>query len=414
MKLDRSHDFKIGMRRSVAVDQDRFKEVTRNMRGHVASLDIIRAVAVTWVIIHNFESPPEMEGIYEGVLGRLFSVGAAMGWVGVQLFFVLSGFLITGSLVDAKGKQNAMRNFYARRVLRIFPIFYVTLFVLLVLVPVIVGTPSWLTLSVDNQVWYWLYLSNWVEPLMRMGGPGMAHLWTLAVEEQFYLLWPLCVLFIDRTRLVWVCLLLILSAFLFRAAVTLGILDLPLLSAYVFTIARWDALAIGGLLAIAIRNPIWFNRLDSNAEKILLVGGAYILVVLFVTHDLTPTGDLISVVTQTVAAILSAYLIYRSITPGWMGRVFSGGGVFVFVRRVGLYSYAMYLFHRPLQYAWHSSYRLEASGDFALGIQLYNILVVFSLSFILAAISWQVIEQPLLKLKSYFRYSGDAPEEKIN
>ena len=108
------------------------------------------------------------------------------GWAGVQLFFVLSGFLITGILLETRDEKGALRRFLVRRGLRIFPLYYATLFVLLVVVP----PDPVVRAALHDQVYYWLYVSNWAQPFEHKI-PTLAHFWSLAVEEQFYLLWPL-------------------------------------------------------------------------------------------------------------------------------------------------------------------------------------------------------------------------------
>ena len=289
-----------------------------------------------------------------------------------------------------------------RRFLRIFPVFYVTLLVLLVILPLSGISPEWLRGDIDNQVWYWIYLANWAQPLLGYSTIGLSHLWTLAVEEQFYLVWPFCILLLaNQARVVWICLALVASATIFRLGVSGGFLDLPDAVTYQFTIARWDALAIGGMLAVAVRNKQWFGYLDSKAEYIAALAVVYILSVILVTHNFVPDGDILAVPNQTVSALLSGWLVWRAVTPGWISWIFSGG-LFSVIRAVGTYSYAMYLFHRPLQYLWYDTFFIHASGPYAVAIQTYNVVVVFIASFLLAAVSWRLIERPCLNLKSYF------------
>ena len=120
-----------------------------------------------------------------------------IGWIGVELFFVLSGFLITGILHDSKGTPGYFRNFYARRVLRIFPLYYATLLVF--------ATLHWLAplgFPLESQeLWVWMltYLTN--VGMVWQGFGGLAHFWSLAVEEHFYLFWPLVVWRLNRRQL---------------------------------------------------------------------------------------------------------------------------------------------------------------------------------------------------------------------
>ena len=110
------------------------------INSYVPGFDILRAVAVPWVIVHNFEG--SMPGHYSTIFGKIFNGMAEMGWVGVQLFFVLSGYLITGILIESQDKASATTHFYIRRALRIFPVFYLSIFLLLVLLPALGFKPD--------------------------------------------------------------------------------------------------------------------------------------------------------------------------------------------------------------------------------------------------------------------------------
>src|SRR5437763_217904 len=163
--------------------------------GYIPQLDGLRGTAVIMVLIGHAAS--FVEGLpYAGMVEYVRFT--------VDVFFVLSGFLITGILLDAKGSNHYFRNFYVRRVLRIFPLYYGFLFVFFILAPALrpptPGGPfeGWRA----SQGWFWSYLSNyqllfpqWVRPY------PLSHFWTLAVEEQFYLFWPTVVLLTSRKGL---------------------------------------------------------------------------------------------------------------------------------------------------------------------------------------------------------------------
>ena len=155
----------------------------------IRSLDGLRAIAIVLVMLHH---SPAMKAYF----------GAPRyGWVGVDLFFVLSGYLITGILVEAKGGPNYYRNFYARRALRIWPLYFAVLIAITVVMPRVVhsehfnvGLPPW---------YYFLLLQNlfFTRALLTFLSPT----WSLAVEEQFYLIWPFVISLISRTSLVRLC-----------------------------------------------------------------------------------------------------------------------------------------------------------------------------------------------------------------
>ncbi len=185
--------------------------------GHLPALDGLRALAVFVVVEHNISLVSGGEGL---LLHQLESM-LHRGWMGVQLFFVLSGFLITRILLETRRSPEYFRSFYSRRALRIFPLYYATLIFLFLLLPALGQTPSVLAedMPFSRQVWLWAYLSNWTGPRGLGGGsPPVFHFWSLAVEEQFYLLWPLVVLFCTPKRLMQVCGGVVLASLLCRAA----------------------------------------------------------------------------------------------------------------------------------------------------------------------------------------------------
>src|SRR2546427_5689081 len=126
--------------------------------------------------------------------------------MGVDLFFVLSGFLITGILLDTKGSRHYLRQFHARRVLRIFPLYYAALALFLILLPMLLPGDRVLRDLTADSVWYWTYLYNVkVAAAGFTSSSALGHFWSLAVEEQFYLIWPIVVLYLARRHLYGAC-----------------------------------------------------------------------------------------------------------------------------------------------------------------------------------------------------------------
>src|SRR5262249_33425960 len=204
---------------------------------HVRAFDGLRGIAILLVLLrHVGEDLPGRR------LGGLVDAALNAGWLGVDVFFVLSGFLITGILLDARGDEaqptpGYFRRFYARRALRIFPIYYLFL---------VITRPS-------GMWWYVSYASNvliarhgWPDGLLETGHP-----WSLAVEEQFYLVWPAIIAWTPRRWLAGLCVAVIGAAIAMRV---LLIHQGAALAAYVLTPARADTLAIGATLAIALRS----------------------------------------------------------------------------------------------------------------------------------------------------------------
>jgi peptidoglycan/LPS O-acetylase OafA/YrhL len=130
---------------------------------------------------------------------HLLTAFSSAGWIGVQLFFALSGFLITAALLDSQDGLHYFRNFYAKRALRILPLYYAVLLALLVVLPWFIAPR--VPYSYEQQATLWLFVLNWTQASPY----GFGHFWSLAIEEQFYLLWPLVVWRLAPRRLVTVC-----------------------------------------------------------------------------------------------------------------------------------------------------------------------------------------------------------------
>ena len=176
---------------------------------------------------------------------------AQAGAFGVDLFFVLSGFLITGILLDSAESPNYFRNFYARRVLRLFPVYYGYLLLVMIVLPSMhrilrVSMPDYS----GNWWWYLTYFTNW-KPNFAAPDPQLGHFWSLAVEEQFYIVWPALLLFAGCRRLVYVCVALVLSATVLRCVWSAeGVFWNQI---YRLTVTRWDTIAMGAMAALAVR-----------------------------------------------------------------------------------------------------------------------------------------------------------------
>jgi peptidoglycan/LPS O-acetylase OafA/YrhL len=345
---------------------------------------------------------------------RLFFDIASAGWVGVDLFFVLSGFLITGILYDAKGGAHFFRNFYMRRVLRIFPLYYAFLVLVLVLLPIVRPAGA---IPAETQFWLWTYLSNIL--FARVGWEGMpghtTHLWSLAIEEQFYMLWPLVVFFASRRRLVQICIGAIVFAELTRLGLHYSAPDG--IAGYALMPARIDALAIGALVAVLAREPSGAAMLLRLSRPVMLGAALWLAIVtgwtqLAVGETLPPLDVRVQLGAYTAISLLFGALLVRAIAApdsSLRARVLSSATLAAF----GRYSYALYLIHIVVRNVFHGQLtQLGGKLPTVLGSQLPAqvgvLLAGIGISYALAFASWHLFEKHFLALKRFFNYERRA------
>src|ERR1035437_5570398 len=215
------------------------------MNTHIKALDGIRGLAILIVLMHHFGDGTL---IPNSAFERAFSDVLQFGWCGVDLFFCLSGFLITGILLATVDHPNYFRRFYARRILRIFPAYY--LFVAVIVLSVIAANHfGYYRHNTDGQLWIWFYLSNWHDTAL----PRTGHLWSLAIEEQFYLVWPLAIAAF-RLRALSFCLYIAILSFIARL-VAVYMFGCGGRTIYMMTPFRMDGLALGGAAACIAASP---------------------------------------------------------------------------------------------------------------------------------------------------------------
>lgn len=369
------------------------------------SLDGLRGLAILVVIFHNVGLAGHWDS--DGAVVKVLELLSDSGWVGVQLFFVLSGFLITGILLDSQGASHQLRNFYMRRVLRIFPLYYAALAILFLVLPLFNAAPNLFAQDRQHQWWFWLYLINWGSPYIS--DLDLGHLWSLAIEEQFYLFWPLFVVRARPRTLVYGCLALIVSAACFRAGLYAYDPEFAAKAGYSFSCARWDALAIGALLAVIVRDPVWLERIRQRGVAILAVLTVVMALGIYLHRGFPAIGAGLGTLNQTTIALLFGGLILSVILPeNQPSRLLPRLSSNSLLRLVGKYSYAIYIFHIPVKHVWFLTLALDQSAYHRwqlLGAWVYNCFGVFIVSFVLALLSWKILEQPFLRLKRFFSNS---------
>jgi peptidoglycan/LPS O-acetylase OafA/YrhL len=363
----------------------------------MVQLDGLRGLAAIAVLIHHT--------MPIGITRRL-----CPGPAGVNLFFVLSGFLITGILLRARAEAHTARRgvghvllaFYARRFLRIFPLYYAVL-----LAAALLGLP----VIAESLPWHFAYLSNYFIALKGYSpGPPVTHLWTLSVEEQFYLIWPALVLFTPRHRLPILFGVTVVTAPLCRA--TLMLLTGNDVSASAVTPSCLDTLGIGAVLAL-----LWQGGEDARVYRgrlcqggLWIGGGLLLLVTLhrILDQDSTsyhPKSIFTLIFTNTSHMMIFVWLVDRAATGfGGVGKAILEFRPLVYL---GTISYGVYVLHNfvPPMVGWvdrHLGIWLHLPDDAGVLRLLYVSLATIPV----AALSWHVFERPLNDLKGYFPYSA--------
>jgi peptidoglycan/LPS O-acetylase OafA/YrhL len=333
------------------------------------------------------------------------------GSYGVELFFVLSGFLITGILYDACNDPHYFRNFYMRRVLRIFPIYYGVLVVVFLVAPLLpLFRGATLDYLVEHQVWAWLYAVNiFIAKNGEWSFSYLDHFWSLAIEEHFYLIWPLVVfLFARRPRaLIAVCLAISLGAMLAR--LTGSMMGLSWWTTYVLTPFRLDGLALGAFLAVMARQPGGLDRLVRALPWVAVVAGALLALTFFWTRLISREGleFVLPVRAALILVLLACLLVWALVAPARSAtsRFFCSRGM-VFL---GTYSYGLYVYHHFVSY-YLTINRTELElahwlGSHGAAVALQATLGAAA-SLAVAYVSYELFEKRFLALKRLFATSA--------
>lgn len=379
------------------------------------ALDGIRALAVTLVFIYHFGG-----GSHGGAVLRFIDFVRQRGWVGVDLFFVLSGFLITGILHDTNSDSHYFKRFFARRSLRIFPIFYLVVAVVLLLTPIFQYQWHWLQLTflvyMGNFFGNWFYYANpnfelyeVVSATHPAATVAIGHFWSLCVEEQFYLLWPIAVYFIrDRVRLLWTATGIAVLALALRLAM-LAHFSIELSEIWIVRTLpfRMDSLLIGAILALVLRGPN-ADAWQRSAKWFFLAGAAAVLTII----TLSPRYDspwLLSI-GLTLNALAAAGLICSTLRPG------SPAFRFFYLkplRILGKYSYGFYIYHMLFRDAW--LYLVVVVGARLHSNVLGGVVEFIAASivtFLVSKLSYDVFEVKFLRYKRHFEYDSEIVEHK--
>ena len=372
-------------------------------RGYIPEFDGMRGIAIILVMLFHLWN-------YTGgnAIGHAISAVARTGWSGVDVFFVLSGFLITGILLDTRGSKHYWRKFYIRRSLRIFPLYYAVMTAIVLGAIVIkrlgieIDDPA---LKTVDRAWInYFYLTNFVKAFYGGDFVPLDIAWSLAVEEQFYLIFPFVVCWTSRRTLKIILIAAIVLAPILRylSLEWSESFDAPRhMAAYVLPYCRMDTLAMGGLAVLLVRDS------SDQVIRVLSIAAWPALIAAGVTLSLWGRPD--------VQFVVAGYSVVAFASMAIMLRVFSGDRPILgrFFRQpwlvyVGKISYGLYLLHLIAR-AMIDQLILRGHGQAFrddLGLALLRFAMVAAVAVIMATVSFYAFERPILRLKNRF-----APEQ---
>ena len=383
-------------------DQSAFKPI--DFRTRFPALDGVRALAATMVFVEHYGG-----GSHGGAVLQVLNRMRIHLVAGVDIFFVLSGFLITGILYDTQRDSGYFRRFFARRSVRIFPVVYLLFAVLALLTPLLHYHWRW------KQLWFLVYLgnifANWDPTLYRIpsglslyADATVSHLWSLCVEEQFYLVWPFVIFAVrDRVKLLWTSAGLCVVAFVLRL--------LAVLYWTPETAERWlnrslpfklDSLLFGAMLALLLRGPA-AGKVQRASRWLFLLGlGGMAIIEGLNSGDGSPWFLTLGI---TATACMGTGLIGMTLRPGSLAfRIFNTAPL----RKLGRYSYGFYVYHLVWQWFWIRV--LIWVGGYVHSKALTGLLVLpvnFVVTFFVAKLSYDLFEVRFLSLKRRFEYDSE-------
>lgn len=350
------------------------------------ALDGLRGIACVLVVVYH--------------LFPFFHQYLFFGWMSMDIFFVLSGFLITDILMKTFGEKNYLRNFYARRLLRVFPLYYTSLIFFLLILPNVEGLATGFDYFVRNQLYFWLFLQNWLLILHPSAtDSALNHLWSMAVEEQFYLLWPLLVAAVRKPKTLLVLLVVFLLGFSALRFV-LWIQQIEKLSYFsLFTFTRFDGILIGCMVGVLQKlNPKFIGK---HTAIIVLCFAALNFLFYFLNLRYKGSFPYLGLLGFSTFSMLFGLLVYDIINR--QTKIISAAldiGVLKFFGRI---SYGTYIFHWPLYLLLNPSIAGWAKENFtAMPAPVFSSVVLTILSFIIGYLSFRFFESYFLRQKKHF------------
>ncbi len=353
---------------------------------HYPAIDGLRGFAclmVLWFHSSYFAKAinPDVPSIYYNM--------SVFGQTGVDLFFVLSGFLITGILMDTAYDKHVFRKFYIRRSLRIFPLYYGFLLAFALCVFFSIGAHE-----LKDIFAYLFYVQNFSELHRLDTYQYLNHTWSLAVEEQFYLIWPLVFLSIYKRSVKWALILCVgLFAFSLLSRILLVNAGYPKF-AYTFLLSHLDGLVVGAFLSILYRE--YKDKCHEYRGIVKLLSAFLCFVVLINFMIITDEAMLVSGVQLTIISMIFTGVLMLMVTGG-EDDIFNKFFSAKFLQHIGKISYGLYIFHVPvMNYMGYELYEYQ----YAYWINHSALLVIGGIvAYIISFLSFNFYEKRFLKLK---------------
>jgi peptidoglycan/LPS O-acetylase OafA/YrhL len=364
-------------------------------------LDGLRGIAILLVVIWHYANFVVIND--QSALGRYFSLTTGLCWSGVDLFFVLSGFLIGGILIDNRESRNYWHTFYFRRGCRIFPLYFSVLAIFALLSRLQPDGFEWLLAEPMPVVSYSTFTQNFVMAARSsFGAQFLGPTWSLAVEEQFYLVLPLVVRFVPPKRLPFIISALIVCAPLSRVAAYHWFSAHHILASYVLTVCRADALLIGVLCAWAIRQEriaLAVARLSAAVNIALLALACAVAWVGLVYQSFFSRGIVFFGFTL-IATFYGAVVFQVNCSDGLLRRLLSTKTI----GKIGTIAFGLYLLHIPVVGCIYAIFRHQKPMITGVA-DVWIVSLALVITGLLARISWSLFEKRFIQLGKRFRYN---------
>jgi len=344
---------------------------------HILPLDGVRATAALMVLVFHCFQITTFHSSWGLALQKL----GFLGQTGVSLFFVLSGFLITRILLQQKNEPHYLFNFFMRRALRIFPLYFLYLCLIYFIIPLLFdkNIPD-----ISQQWYYWIYLQDFAITF-RWPAIGPKHFWSLAIEEHFYMFWPFVVLYGKMQNLFTAVFLLIGISIVTRILLVQGQYE-----TYFFTFARLDEISLGCLLAILERKGVLaeWSLQKVQIAFILVLGAAGVLWFQF-SSLANPIIQVVKYQFISITYFLAVAWVIMAPQQKLIIRLLSSK----FMVFTGSISYGIYVY-QAIAIEWVKHYNIQNNFLFFASVTA----AIYSI----ATLSFYLIEKPILGLKSRF------------